>query len=160
MTQAQSDYIYENQVQDPDEIAYYPESTFVDMVFSLVDFLLQVNMLLILVMSILTKEGFIDTLSPYQPFHSTLKNYGLTKNVNIITLFMMAHLNKSRYIGISTLDSFQYLMIRALPVLVQLLLIWRSEYSGTLKFHFEQLVVTIIYTAYLVFSDWQNSRQN
>ena len=69
-------------------------------------------------------------------------------------------MNKSRFIGVSKVDGFQFGLIRFLPFAITFLVIWRSDFSGTLKYHFELLLTTTFYLAYLCFKDWTSSRQN
>jgi len=83
-------------------------------------------------MRIATKEGFITTLAPGGSLFLTLRNFGLGQNVNQITIFSLVHLNQSKYIGLSKVDSFQYLMIRSLVFVIQFAVIWRSDYQNTL----------------------------
>ena len=111
-------------------------------------------------MRIATKEGFITTLAPGGSLFLTLRNFGLGQNVNQITIFSLVHLNQSKYIGLSKVDSFQYLMIRSLVFVIQFAVIWRSDYQNTLQYHFEQLLVAVIYLAYTIFVDYANSRKN
>ena len=56
--------------------------------------------------SILSKEGLTEMMAPDSQMLVTLKNLGLTKNLSLITLFTLAHLNQSKYIGVSKTDSF------------------------------------------------------
>lgn len=72
----------------------------------------------------------------------------------------MAHLNQSKFIGVSKVDSFQYIAIRALAFILMLLIIVRADYVGNLKNHFEQLLVAIIYISYFIGKDFKNSRRN
>ena len=68
-----------------------------------------------------------------QPESSTylwLKNYGLTKNMTLIVLLSIVHLNKSKYIGNSTLDSYQYIASRILPFLSFFMLMVRYDYAA------------------------------
>lgn len=109
---------------------------------------------------IATREGFITALAPGGSFFLTLRNFGLTKNLSLITIFSLVHINQSKYIGLSKMDSFQYLMIRSLVFVIHFAVIWRSDYQNTLKYHFEQLLVGIIYLAYTIFVDYANSREN
>jgi len=51
-------------------------------------------------------------------------------------------------------------MIRALPIFIQVLIIIKSDYNGTLKYHFEQLLLTLFYAIYLIINDYSNSRAN
>lgn len=51
-------------------------------------------------------------------------------------------------------------MIRSLVFVIHFAVIWRSDYQNTLKYHFEQLLVGIIYLAYTIFVDYSNSREN
>lgn len=78
----------------------------------------------------------------------------------LIVLFSIVHMNQSRYIGICTMDSYQYAMIRVMPFIVFFVLLWRYDYSGGLKYHFEQLLAVVFYLAYFIFSDYTNSRKN
>lgn len=108
----------------------------------------------------MTKEGIVDTLAPSSSAFSTLRNFGLTKNLNLISIFAIAHINQSKYIGISKLDSFQFLMVRVMPFIIHFMIIWRSDYIGSLKYHFEQLLLGLFYFLYLVVADFSNSRAN
>ena len=40
------------------------------------------------------------------------------------------------------------------------MIIARSDYSGSIRNHFEQLLVAVFYLAYFAFLDWHNSRKN
>ena len=51
-------------------------------------------------------------------------------------------------------------MIRALLISIPFLVIARADYSGTMRYHFEQLLVAVFYLAYFAFLDWHNSRKN
>lgn len=44
----------------------------------------------------------------------------------------------------------------ALPFII----VARSDYSGNIRAHFEQLLLAIFYLAYFAFIDWSNSRKN
>jgi hypothetical protein len=37
---------------------------------------------------------------------------------------------------------------------------WRYDYSGTLKYHFELISVVVFYVSYFIFNDYNNSRKN
>jgi hypothetical protein len=117
-------------------------------------------MFAIFFLRILTKEGLITTLAPGSSLFVTLRNYGLVQSLSQITIFSLVHLNQSKYIGLSKVDSFQYTMIRSLVFVIQFAVIWRSDYQNTLKYHFEQLLLAILYLAYTVFVDYSNSRKN
>lgn len=99
-------------------------------------------------------------MGPETQLHSVLKNLGLTKNLSLIAIFAIAHLNQSKYIGLSKIDSIQYITIRAMAFILMLLIIVRADYVGNLKNHFEQLLVAIIYMAYFIAKDYRNSRKN
>ena len=157
---SQSDIIYENKFDDDSEFLPQYETGFFDSCFCLLDFLIQIMVVVVSILSILTKEGWIETLAPSSGAYMMLKNLGLAKNLSLISIFSMAHINQSKYTGLSKLDSFQYFMIRAMPIFIQILIIWRSDYQGTLKYHFEQLLLTIFYAVYLFISDYSNSRAN
>ena len=45
-------------------------------------------------------------------------------------------------------------------VILPFLIIFRSDYAGNIKNHFEQLVVAFLYICYFIISDWSNSRKN
>lgn len=122
--------------------------------------MIQLNMFSIFFMSIATKEGFISTLTPGGSLFLTLRNLGLTKNLSLITIFSLVHVNQSKYIGLSKVDSVQYAMIRSLVFVIHFAVIWRSDYQNTLKYHFEQLLFGIIYLAYTFFVDYSNARTN
>ena len=95
------------------------------------------NVFLIMFLNVLYKFGLNDYLAPGSSAHVTLKHLGLTKNISLIALFALSHVNQSKYIGISKVDSFQYIMIRVLPLALQFLIILKSDYVGALKYHFE-----------------------
>jgi len=111
-------------------------------------------------MNILTKEGFSNFLAQDGLYYHFLKKLGLTKNISLISIFLISHINQSKFIGISKSDSFQYLSIRLLSFALIFLIIARSDYSGTLHYHLEQLLLTIFYLIYFVCADYHNSRQN
>lgn len=157
-----ADIVYENKCAlDDDE--YLPpeyEASMCDSIFSLFDLVLMVGILAVKGMNILTKEGYVDILNPESNLHSLLKTYGLTKSMSLIALFSVVYLNQSKYLGICKMDAYQYLMIRVLPFVIFFLLLWRYDYSGGLRYHFEQMLVVIFYLAYFIFSDYHNSRKN
>lgn len=113
------------------------ESSIFDKFFSFWDFLVQMNVFLIMLLNVLYKFGICDYLAPDSAAYMTLKHMGLTKNVSLISMFALSHINQSKYIGISKVDSFQYVMIRVLPLALQFLIILKSDYVGNLKYHFE-----------------------
>ena len=51
-------------------------------------------------------------------------------------------------------------MVRVMPFVVHSIIIWRSDYISSLKYHFEQLLVGIFYLLYLLVVDYSNSRAN
>ena len=57
-------------------------------------------------------------------------------------------------------DSAQYFIIRFFIVALPFLIIARSDYSGSIKYHFEQLLVALFYLFYFALVGWQNSRKN
>ena len=163
-----SDSVYENQIVSADtefdeDHLYLPPSdqvSYLSKFFTISDFLIQVAIFTLMTFSILSKEGFTDLMSPDSALYTTLKNLGLTKNLSLISLFTLAHLNQSKYIGISKIDSFQYITIRLLPFMLCLLIIVRADYVGNIKHHFEQLLVAIFYLTYFIVKDYKNSRRN
>jgi hypothetical protein len=64
------------------------------------------NVFLIMLLNVLYKFGFCDYLAPGSSAYMTLKHLGLTKNISLISLFALSHVNQSQYIGISKVDSF------------------------------------------------------
>jgi hypothetical protein len=132
----------------------------VDKFFSFWDFLVQMNVFMIMLLNVLHKFGVCDYLAPGTSTYLTLKKMGLTKNISLISMFALSHVNQSKYIGISKVDNFQYIMIRVLPLALQFLIIIKSDYVGTLKYHFEQILFVMFYLAYFVFADYRKSREN
>lgn len=133
-----SDSVYENQIEAADqEFEDEEETSLVDKFFSMWDFLVQMNVFLIILLNVLYKFGICDYLAPGTSTYIFLKQMGLTKNISLISMFALSHVNQSKYIGISKVDSFQYIMIRVLPLILQFLIIIKSDYVGTLKYHFE-----------------------
>ena len=128
--------------------------------FAIGDFLLQIAIAVILTLNSLTKEGAISTLSPDSSLYLTLKHYGLTKTISLLSFFAISHLNQSRFVGLSKLDTVQYFAIRASLIALPFLIIARADYSGSIGNHFEQLLAAIVYLAYFTFLDWHNSRKN
>jgi hypothetical protein len=156
------DVVYDNKFFDEEDDYGQPmyDPSFFDIVFCISDFVVQFGVLLICFGNIMTKEGYVDLMHPDYDLYSYLKVHGLSKNINLIALFTIAHMNMSKFTGTSFLDSLQYTIQRFMPVTVFFLLMWRSDYSGTLKYNFEILMLVIAYTMYLIFSDWSTSRVN
>jgi hypothetical protein len=75
-------------------------------------------------------------------------------------MFSIFNLNQSRYIGISNLDNWQYFIVRCLSIFLPFFVIIQSDFNGTLKYHFEQLLVSVIWMFYFIFSDWRKSKDN
>ena len=92
---------------------------------------------MIMALNIAGKEGLTDIMSNNSKVHLMLKTLGLTKNLSLIAIFTLSHMNQSKYIGISKADSIQYITIRVLPYVVLLLIVVRADYIGNLKHHFE-----------------------
>lgn len=158
----EADIVYENKCS-LDEDEYLPpefEPGMCDSIFTLFDFMVMLMILVIQVMNILTKEGFVDVLNPESNLYTLLKSFGLTKSMSLIVLFSVVYINQSKYVGICKMDAYQYLLIRVMPFLIFFVLLWRYDYSGGLKYHFEQLLLVIFYLAYFIFSDYHNSRKN
>ena len=155
------DLFYENKYlpyYEDDEIEPQYETSFFDKVYTFVDFMVQLNILLVCFLNILTKEGFTDILAADSSYYGTLKVYGLNKNVSLIAVFLMTHLNQSQYIGISKIDSIQYISTRVLSIFLMFFIIARTDYSNTLKYNFEQLLMAIFYLVYFIFNDYNNSK--
>ena len=111
-------------------------------------------------MTILTKEGLVDTLHADSGLYHMLRGYGLTKHLTLIALFAVVHLNQSKYIGTCKVDAAQYLLIRLLPFVAFFALMWRYDLSGHLKFNFEIILLAVCYLVYLILYDYSNSRKN
>lgn len=58
------------------------------------------------------------------------------------------------------MDSFQFVTTRVLSITLIFLIIFRTNYSGTLKYNFEQLLLAIFYLIYYIFNDYKNSKEN
>ena len=99
-------------------------------------------------------------MAPETALYTTMQRYGLTKNVSLIAFFCLSHVNQSKYVGLSWWDSAQYFLIRALTVALPFLVVVRSDYAGTIRNHFEQLMFAIFYAGYFAVIDWHNSRKN
>lgn len=156
------DNVYENQIVQAGHEFEDEESepSLVDKFFSIWDFLVQMNVFMIMLLNILYKFGISDYMAPGSSMYLFLKHMGLTKNISLVSIFALSHINQSKYIGVSKVDSFQYVMIRVLPLALQFLIIVRSDYVGTLKYHFEQLLFVLFYLAYFLFADFKKSREN
>jgi len=128
--------------------------SFFDSVFWFMDLLIQLLIVTITFCNILTKEGYADLTSPDTYFGEQLKMFGLNRNLCLVVIFATTHINQSKFIGLSTFDGFQYLLLRILPFAIHALAIWRSEYAGTMKFHFEQILLIVFYLSYLIFNDY------
>ena len=68
--------------------------------------------------------------------------------------------SEKKYFGISNLDSWQYFFVRCLSIILPFFVIIQSDFNGTLKYHFEQLLVSVIWMFYFIFSDWKKSKEN
>ena len=101
-----SDSVYENQLVSVNDIEDEEEPSSMDKFFKLWDFLVQMNVFLIMLLNILHKFGLCDYLAPGSSAYLTLKKMGLTKNISLISIFALSHVNQSKYIGISKVDSF------------------------------------------------------
>lgn len=166
LTNAATDIVYENAVTSPadsdisDFLTLQDDSGLMDTLFSILDFVIQISVAILFTLNFLTKEGAISTLSPETALYATIQRYGLTKSISLVAFFCLSHINQSRYVGLSKWDSVQYFLIRALIVSLPFLIIVRSDYSGTIRHHFEQLLLAIFYLGYFAIIDWHNSRKN
>ena len=106
------------------------------------------------------KDGYIDIMSSDTSLYEQIRKLGLTKSLSIVAIFSIFHLNQSKYIGISNLDSWQYFFVRCLSIIITFFVIIQSDFNGTLKYHFEQLLVSVIWMFYFIFSDWKKSKEN
>lgn len=94
------DTVYENKWAldyDDDDLAtmpFIPETSFWDSCFSVVDISVQVYVLSQYAMTVLAQEGYIGAVETELP------------RLSLIALFILAHINQSKYIGISQVDSF------------------------------------------------------
>jgi len=158
--------VYENKWvldYDEDDLATMPilvEANFLDSLFSLLDFGIQLFVLAIYALNILTQEGYTDYLSPDTGAYQFLSDRGLAKNVSLIALFTLAHVNQTKYIGISQADHFQYLAIRGLPFWLVTMILAKSNLDGTFKSHLCLLFLMLFYLFYFICTDCKNSRQN
>ena len=100
-----SDTVYENQIEQA-ELEDEEEPSLVDKFFSFWDFLVQMNVLAIVGLNVLYKFGLCNYLAPGTSSYIFLKKMGLTKNISLISMFALSHVNQSKYIGISKVDSF------------------------------------------------------
>jgi hypothetical protein len=102
----EADTVYENKYDD-DELMFDPQDySLVDQFFSFYDFVIQLGIWSITLLNILTKEGLIDLMIPGSSFYTLCRKYGLTKNATLIILLSISYINKSKYIGTCTLDSY------------------------------------------------------
>jgi hypothetical protein len=69
------------------------ESSYLDTLFSLFDFCIQVFVLVVYSLNILTQEGFTDLLAQDTDAYQFLQDRGLLNNVTLISLFALAHVN-------------------------------------------------------------------
>lgn len=90
-----SDSVYENQIvsanhefEDEEQ-----EQSLVDKFFSVWDFLVQMNVFLIMLLNVLHKFGMCDYLAPGTSTYLMLKKMGLTKNISLISMFALSHVN-------------------------------------------------------------------
>ena len=105
---------------------YYDEvaesSTCFDSSVGVLDLIIQTSIAALLAAFWLTKLGIIDLLSAETEAYEILRKMGLTHSVSLISMFVISHLNQSRYTGVNSLDWWQYFLIRmlsaALPLLV------------------------------------------
>mmetsp|Transcript_3020 Transcript_3020/g.5098 ORF Transcript_3020/g.5098 Transcript_3020/m.5098 type:complete len:324 (+) Transcript_3020:23-994(+) len=141
---SQADTIYTNSFVDEeeDELILVPdflnEPSFFDRFFTFTDIGLQLVVLGLQTANILQNEGFfLEFIGAESKYQKVIKSFGLKKNISLISLFLVSYLNKSKFVGISQVDSAQYLLIRFLPLALHFLQIWRAEAAGMLKFHFE-----------------------
>lgn len=105
----------------------------------------------------LTKLGWIDLLDSETDTHLILRKMGLTNSVSLISIFIISHLNQSRFTGVNNLDWWQYFIIRSLSASLPLLVVLRAEVNGTMKYHFEILLVGLFWGFYLFLVDWSKS---
>ena len=131
-----------------------------DSFFSLIDFLIQIAIFTIFFLNILTKEGYTNILDQNSAQYWVLKQFGLNKNLSLIAIFAMTHLNQSKYIGISSADSFQYTTIRSLAIGILFLIVIRADVESTLAAHVPLLILAIVYLMYFICVDYSNSRSN
>lgn len=113
-----------------------------------------------MIINIAGKEDKFELLNSDSPIHLTIKHLGLSKNLSLISIFTVSHINHSKYIGTSSVDSFQYMLIRLLPILLVILTVVRSDFVGNLKHHFEQMLFGGVYLSYFLTKDCKNSRRN
>jgi hypothetical protein len=85
---------------------------------------------------------------------------GMTHSVSLVSLFVITHLNQSRYSGVNGLDWWQYLLIRLLSASLPLLVVLRAEVNGTIMYHFEILLVGVLWGGYLLLVDWTKSQES
>lgn len=90
----------------------------------------------------------------------TLRGLGLTNSLSLIALFTLCHVNQSRYSGLNGIDRTQYMLIRGLASVLPFIVIVLADFNGTLKYHFEQLLVAVLWTVYLVMVDWAKSHES
>jgi len=166
LTSANTDLVYENQLSSADDsgiegvVSFQDPPNTMSMIFGLMDFLVQCYIACLFTLNILTKEGYISTLAPDAPLYLSIRRFGLTKNISLIAFFCISHLNQSRYVGISKWDGVQYFCIRFLTLMLPFLIVAKSDYTGTIRYHFEQLLAGIAWLAYFALVDWHNSRKN
>lgn len=108
----------------------------------------------------LTKLGLIDVLAPESEIYEVLRKMGMTHSVSLVSLFVISHLNQSRYTGVNSLDWWQYFLIRMLSAALPLLVVLRAEVNGTIKYYFEILLVGLLWGVYLIFVDWSKSQES
>lgn len=160
LTNAATDIVYENIITSPNDselsdlLRFQDDSSSMDYLFFFIDILIQMGAAVIFTLNFLTKEGAINTLAPETPLHATLQRFGLTKSVSVVAFFCLSHLNQSKYVGLSKWDSAQYLIIRVGMIVLPFIIVFRSDYSGSMKNHFEQLLLAIFYLCYFVINDW------
>lgn len=87
---SKGDIIFENKY---DQIDIMNNGSPFDKIFTFVDFIIQLNIFGVCLMNILHKEGLSDFLAIDSVAYQTLKGYGLNKNVSLISIFVMTHIN-------------------------------------------------------------------
>lgn len=121
------------------------------------DFFIQWYIACLLTSNILTKERYISTLAWDVQLYLLIWRFGLTKNINLIAFISISNMNMLRYVGISKWDSVQYFCIWFLTLMLPFLIVTKSDYTVTICYHFEHLLVAISWFAYFALVDWHIS---
>jgi hypothetical protein len=69
------------------------EDSSLDSIFAFLDFVILGSMFLIFFLTVATKEGYINTMQSTGAWFLWLRNFGLTKNISLISIFSLVYVN-------------------------------------------------------------------